>query len=160
MRKCWELKQSSPLKRLIGITVFLWVLSIGVVIGYLLLRPSPSASGLPVIPHWLIGWLNRHPDLRTLPMAWCYAAVPAFLLAGAKAPRRLVLSLALLVLMGGEMAQAWIPSRSFTLADLAYSILGVLLAEWMAVCWQSRRREQKAVMGEVGGEETKGEPHG
>ena len=159
MRKCWELKQSSPLKRLIGITVFLWVLNIGVVIGYLLLRPSPSASDLP-LPRSLISWLNWAHDLRTLPMAWCYAAVPAFLLAGANVPRRVVLSLALLVLMGGEMVQAWIPSRSFTLSDLAYSILGVILAEWMALCWQSRRREQKAVMGEVGGEETKGEPHG
>jgi VanZ family protein len=136
-----------------------WLAGVGGMVLYLLLRVNPNAGDLP-LPGVIIRRLNLAHDLRTLPMAWCYAAVPAFLLAGANVPRRLVLSLALLVLVGGEMVQAWIPSRSFTLADLAYSILGVVLAEWMAVCWQSRRREQKAVMGEVGGEETKGEPHG
>jgi glycosyltransferase involved in cell wall biosynthesis len=141
------------------ILALVWLAAVGGLLLYLLMRTNPSASDLP-LPRSLISWLNWAHDLRTLPMAWCYAAVPAFLLAGANVPRRLVLSLALLVLVGGEMVQAWIPSRSFTLADLAYSILGVVLAEWMAVRWQSRRREQKAVMGEVGGEETKGEPHG
>jgi VanZ family protein len=128
------------------ILALVWLAAVGGLLLYLLMRTNPSASDLP-LPRSLISWLNWAHDLRTLPMAWCYAAVPAFLLAGANVPRRLVLSLALLVLVGGEMVQAWIPSRSFTLADLAYSILGVVLAEWMAVRWQSRRREQKAPLG-------------
>lgn len=57
------------LKRWTSIIVTLWVLGVGAVIGYLLLRPNSSATALPMTPQLLIGWLNRHHDLQTLPMA-------------------------------------------------------------------------------------------
>jgi VanZ family protein len=113
----------------------LWLIVTSSAVLYLLLRTSPSAADLP-LPGSMIRWLNWAHDLRTLPMAWGYAAVPAWLLAEVPSGRRWMLGLTLLVLVGGEVAQAWIPSRSFTLMDVTYSFLGVGLAEWMAVRWK------------------------
>lgn len=111
-----------------------WIAGVGGMVMYLLLRYSPNAGDLP-LPTSMISWLNWAHDLRTLPMAWGYAAVPAWLLAGRRPERRGLLAVALLVLVGGEISQAWIPTRSFTLLDVGYSILGVGLAEWMVARW-------------------------
>lgn len=84
-------------------------------------------------PHWLKIWLNKYHDLRTLPMAWGYAIVPALLLVSDRPLRRLCLLIVLAVLLLGEVAQLVIPNRSFTWLDVLFSILGVSLAEWMAI---------------------------
>lgn len=109
----------------------LWLISVGAVIAFLLLRSSPSATGLPMTPRWLIHWLNTHHDLRTLPMAWGYAIIPALLLAGQTGKRRLCLLFVVTFLLAGEAAQTAIPTRSFTWWDVVFSILGVAIAEGM-----------------------------
>lgn len=135
--------RTSLLKRWTNIAVTVWVIGVGAVIGYLLLRPSPSASGLPMTPHWLIDWLNRHHDLRTLPMAWGYAILPALLLWDRKSPRWTWLGVMLGLLWLGETAQLTIPSRRFTWPDMLFSLGGVVLAEGCAIAlarWPSRIR--------------------
>lgn len=129
------------LKRWTDIVVILWALGVGAVIGYLLLRPSPSATGLPMTPNWLIGWLNRHHDLRTLPMAWGYAILPALLLWDRKSARWNWLGVMLGLLWLGETAQLAIPSRRFTWPDMLFSLGGVVLAEGCAIAlarWSNR----------------------
>lgn len=106
--------------------------SIGCIISYLLLRTSPSASDLPMTPHWFIAWLNTYHDLRTLPMAFGYAIIPALLQWDHKPKRRISLGIILLILILCETAQLMIPSRRFTWFDILYSVLGVLMAEGIA----------------------------
>lgn len=117
----------------------LWLVAVGSVIAYLLLRPSPSATGLPMAPHWLVSWLNRHHDLRTLPMAWGYAIIPALILHARPAGRRVCLLFVVIFLLAGEVAQVAVPTRSFTWWDVVFSILGVAIAEGMVLSLQKLR---------------------
>jgi VanZ family protein len=52
-----------------------------------------------------------------------------------------VLAICSVLLIGGETAQLWIPSRSFTWADVLYSVLGVALAEACAMVIEKRARK-------------------
>lgn len=119
----------TPVKRLLALA---WLAGVGAVVLYLLLRPSPSASGVPFLPDGVVVWLNRYHDLRTLPMAWGYAGVTAIILWNDDRTRHWCLGAAFLVLIGGETAQLWIPTRFFTWPDIGYSVLGVVFAEGCA----------------------------
>lgn len=111
------------------VLAIVWLTGVGTLVLYLLLRPSPNASGIPLLPEGLVDWLNTYHDLRTLPMAWGYAGVPALILSKEDRNRYWCLGTAALVLIGGETAQIWIPTRFFTWPDIGYSVLGVMMAE-------------------------------
>ncbi len=110
-----------------------WLLAVGAYVLYLLLRPSPNATGLLMMPAWLTEWLNIHHDLRTLPMSWGYAVFPAVLLWDNARLRRWCLFIVIVILLAGEMAQVAVPTRSFTWLDVIFSILGALAAEATAL---------------------------
>ena len=109
-----------------------WLAGVGAVVLYVLLRPSPNALGLPLLPGSVVDWLNRYHDLRTLPMAWGYAGVPAIALWNDQRMRHWCVGVAVMVLIGGETAQIWIPTRFFTWSDIGYSVLGGIMAEGTA----------------------------
>jgi hypothetical protein len=132
--------------RLRRLQLWIWLLAATGVVLYLLLRPSPNATGLPLTLGWLVRWLNTHHNLRTLPMAWGYAIVPALLLKPGR-KKTLCLGAMLGVLLIAETAQLFLPLRSFTWADVGFSIAGVALAAGMSVglrkVWMWRLRRQR-----------------
>jgi hypothetical protein len=112
--------------------LWIWLLGLTGMVLYLLLRPSPSATGLPLAPGWLVHWLNNRPDIRTLPMACGYAMAAALLFKPGWG-RGLCLLGVLLVLLVGEVAQLFLPLRSFSWADVGYSVAGVALAQGLSI---------------------------
>lgn len=118
--------------------LWFWLTGMGLIVLYLLLRSSPSASGLPLIPSWSVAWLNHYHDLRTLPLAFGYAIIPALLLYEVHW-RRLSLLVVAVILILGETAQLMIASRSFTWADIFFSLMGVGAAEGIAVLVNGRK---------------------
>ena len=124
------MKRLLPRRFRLGLSLA-WLLGVGTMVAYLLIRPNPSASDMPLPSSW-IRWLNWAHDARTMALAMAYAGPAALLLADTRLWRWVLMSLALGILLAGETAQLWIPSRSFSWIDVAYSCLGVGMVEWMA----------------------------
>ena len=113
--------------------VSLWFLIVLPMVGFFLLRGDPQARSLDWIPEEVGQWLDSHWDLRTLIMALGASSVPAFLFVRNSLLRRLVLAVLLLCLLLGELAQVWLPLRTFSWIDIGFSVLGVAVAELLVV---------------------------
>lgn len=97
-------------------------------LGYLALRPSPFLQEVPWVPSFLGDWSDRHGVARNV-LGFGVAGLALFALVPSGRRR-----LAVMVLAGFaaavEIAQIWIPARTFDLADIGASWLGVGLA-WL-----------------------------
>ena len=112
--------------------LLLWLL---VCIGagtYFLLRSSPAAASIPFLPEVIAAWCDRHYDLRTLVLVFGVCVVPSLVLRNTDFDRWLVEGGLAIFFLGAEVAQIWIPYRSFSWWDMGYSVLGILLAEGLA----------------------------
>ena len=119
---------------------------------YLTLRPSPILNELPWLPDWLGHWADANGDLRT--------AVPFFLLSllwavggrrlrGRSWARRWVSGFAgiWLLLLVTESLQLLIPSRNFSLLDIAWGtigfaiggLLGLSILHYLGTRYEGRR---------------------
>lgn len=111
----------------------LLVLGLGAVMAFLALRSSPYLQYIPWMPRRLGVWADQHGILRNT-VAFAGFALAAFLLLGGR--RWLVAALcgfgALI-----EVAQLWIPGRTFDWKDIVASVAGVLIA-W-PFAWAGRR---------------------
>jgi len=105
---------------------------------YALLKPNTTAKDLAFVPTFVASWLDVYYDLRTLFMAIAVSIVPSLLLRNTcfALQRRILLSITVGVLVGGEVAQIWIPTRGFGIPDILYSLAGVATAEAVAMGWQ------------------------
>ena len=112
---------------------------------YAVLKPSTTASDLTMLPSSFADWLDVNYNFRTFVMAAAISIGPAVVLMPRRQNvfRRQILALVLLILVGMECAQLWIPSRGFSWADIAYTILGVSLCEAVATLMQRRSPRQR-----------------
>lgn len=100
--------------------------------GFFLLRESPRINELGWLPRKWGLWLDTAFDFRTFLLAFLLGLVA---LAGSlirRGSRHLLLGILLLALILGELAQIWIPRRTFSWLDLGYTLLGILAAELIA----------------------------
>lgn len=104
------------------------------VVAFLALRASPYISEIPWIPAWLSEWADRHANLRNLP-AFAGLAFALLWPLGVRVAA-CVASLLAVVL---ECAQVFIDGRTFDLADIGWSLLGVVLAVGLALAVRIRQ---------------------
>ncbi|WP_404308825.1 hypothetical protein [Neorhodopirellula lusitana] len=116
-------------------TLTLLAMSIAV---YTLWKPDTTAGDLVFLPESWVPWLDAHGDLRTMLMAMAIAALPACLLGShdLNRLRRWILMTILLVLLGLEWGQRWIPSRGFGWPDVLYTVAGVVVIEALVIATQ------------------------
>jgi hypothetical protein len=98
---------------------------------YALWKPATTAGDLAFLPPAWVVWLDDRGDFRTFVMAGLVAGGPAGWLGTRELDRaRLALLLVILVvLLGLEFGQRWIPTRGFGTADLMYTLAGVVSVE-------------------------------
>ncbi len=101
-------------------------------IAFLALRRSPYVDSVPWIPHWLGGWADRHGVVRNV-VAFFGLGLACAVLLGLRV--RLFVWLAVFG-TAIEVAQIWIPGRTFDLRDIAATLAGLALA-WLAA-WSAR----------------------
>lgn len=109
------------------------VVLLAAAIAFFALRSSAFLKNVPWLPRPIGVWADQHGISRNI-VAFCALGLATFTLIGS----RLWLLVALCV-FGTllEVAQRWIPSRSYDWRDIVASIAGVLLA-WITV-WVLRR---------------------
>ncbi|EMI45466.1 colanic acid biosynthesis glycosyl transferase WcaI [Rhodopirellula sp. SWK7] len=108
-----------------------WTAVATLLTAFLLLRPDPKASNLPWLPLGLANWLDKYYDARTL-LLTIGVLFPVYLLLRAKHAdhlRRTILVFAIAALVSMEAMQYVIPNRSFSLFDVAYTLLGGIVLE-------------------------------
>ncbi len=109
----------------------LWTLLATATASFALLKASPTAKGLPLLPRQWAHWLDQNYDIRTLLMTLA-VLMPAAMLLGTKSlckQRRICLSLITAVLVALEFLQLIIPTRVFSVPDVLYTVIGGLMAE-------------------------------
>lgn len=113
----------------------LFVGGFALLIAFLALRRSPYLQYIPWMPRSLGIWADHHGVLRNT------AAFFAFALAvlGALGPRGVHVGALCLFGTAIEVAQIWIPSRTFDWRDIVASIAGVLLAWPFVWLWRKWR---------------------
>jgi len=119
---------SNPCRTLRWSLTAAWLLGVGGLAAFLLLRSEPETDDLAWMPMWISKWCDAHPDFRTLPMAFGVALVPSLLLLPERVLRRRVLTGIAVTLVLAECIQVFLPHRSFTWPDIFYSLLAVALA--------------------------------
>lgn len=94
------------------------------VAGFLLLRPSPYAGEVSWIPAWLAQWADSNANVRTFVLTTGICFMAGLLGASIldRRLRRVIIAGLLLVLF--EVAQIWIPARSFVWADMGWTAIG------------------------------------
>lgn len=119
-------------------TAWLWCAALGAMAAYAVLKPRTTAGDFSWIPESVTVWLDQHPDLRTLIMTLGVLCIPALMLAARRENRRRRILLAVMVslMVACEILQVWIPTRRFSIPDLAYTLLGGTLVEAGVVGWQ------------------------
>lgn len=120
-----------------------WCAALGALAAYVVLKPRPTATDLRWLPETATAWLDRQPDFRTLIMTLGVVSVPGLLLAARRdnVQRRILLSVMVCGMVGCEISQHWIPGRSFSNADLAYTLAGGVMIELAAIVssWMLKR---------------------
>lgn len=109
----------------------LWTLMATATACFALLKASPTAHGLSLLPRPWAHWLDQNYDIRTLLMT-LVVLMPAAMLLGTKSlckQRRICLSLLTAGLVALEFLQLTIPTRVFSVPDLLYTLVGGILAE-------------------------------
>lgn len=111
----------------------LLVLALGALMAFLALRSSPYLQYIPWMPRRLGVWADHNGVLRNT-VAFAGFALVVHLLLGCRA-----WLVAALCAFGAliEVAQIWIPSRTFDWKDIVASVAGVLIA-W-PFAWAGRR---------------------
>lgn len=111
----------------------LLVLGLGAVMAFLALRSSPYLQYIPWMPRRLGVWADHNGILRNT-VAFAGFALAAYLLLGCR-----LWLVAALCGFGAliEVAQLWIPGRTFDWKDIVASVAGVLIA-W-PFAWAGRR---------------------
>jgi VanZ family protein len=110
---------------------------------YAILKPNPLATDLPLMPSAWAEWLDYAADFRTFVLTVLVGLAAAVLLAGVQhnlVRRRLIVAITLLLVLL-ETLQAFIPHRSPSLADIAYTIAGGCTLE--AIAWGVDRLSRK-----------------
>ncbi|MEM9827208.1 MAG: hypothetical protein AAF958_11495 [Planctomycetota bacterium] len=99
--------------------------------GFFTLRRESSAQSIAFLPTFVTNFLDRYPDGRTLIMSIMIAGVPGIVMANEllTTPRRLCMTFVIVVLVLFEASQLWIPTRHFSISDLAFSVIGVVVVE-------------------------------
>lgn len=97
---------------------------------YAILKSSPTATDLWLLPASWAAWLDDHYDSRTLLLTLGVLLPVAGLLGKHQwnAPRRIVLLMVTCGLVAAEFAQLAIAGRSFSWADVGYTLLGGVVA--------------------------------
>ena len=103
------------------------------VVAFLALRHSPFVDTLPWMPHWLGGWADQHGVSRNI-VAFFALGLGCATLLGARTGLFVFLAAFGTAI---EVAQIWIPGRTFDLRDIAATLAGLALA-WIAA-WSARR---------------------
>ena len=116
----------------------LWAVLATSFAAFALLKPSPAADDLVIVTPTAIAWLNENDDFRTFVMTVLIVSFPFILLADApnNRLRRGLLVAVLLALLLFELSQSLIPSRFFSWWDVAYTIAGVAVIEFLVVLGQ------------------------
>ncbi|MDP0490553.1 MAG: hypothetical protein Q7Q71_05845 [Verrucomicrobiota bacterium JB023] len=112
----------------------LWLAACGSLAAFFLLRPDPAVRKLEWFPSEAARWVDTHWDLRTLVMTLGIVALPSLLLIGQAPWRRRFLFAILVLLLLGETGQLFIETRSFSWADIVYTLVGIVIAETVASC--------------------------
>jgi len=113
---------------------------------YLSLRSSPAIVSVPLIPHGLSAWFDRHDVFKNL-IGFTAVGFAGFMAVGA-GPSQTVWpgrdrSVVLLVALGGlivllELLQVALPRRTSSVRDVVVGWTGVAVA-WGAARWIRRR---------------------
>jgi len=97
------------------------------------LSKSPLMVEICWIPAWLGKWADAYPVLRNFPAFALFSFIASMALASFNRKRRTITSLSVAIIswlgvsligVALEFAQVWIPSRSFDLLDIAWTLVG------------------------------------
>lgn len=129
---------------------FAWCMLTCSFAAYAILKPSPRATELPLMPSYWGEWLDYAADFRTFIMTVLAGLIPAVLLASSRfdQPRRRFILIVTALLFLFELMQVFVPSRSVHPADLAYTVSGGGFLELVAVLLK-RMMAQTAPMSET-----------
>ncbi len=114
------------------------LITASVVVAWLLVRPSPFVRDFEFIPRRIALWCDLNKDLRTFYLSIGSLTLGAMLFIGYPQARfRVVAGLGLLLILG-EILQIWVPHRTFSTVDLAYTAMAIGLyclieALWFAI---------------------------
>jgi VanZ family protein len=93
------------------------------------------------IPAWLGKWADAYPVLRNFPAFALFSFIASMALASFNRKRRTITSLSVAIIswlgvsligVALEFAQIWIPSRSFDLLDIAWTLVGAFTGALLA----------------------------
>jgi hypothetical protein len=106
------------------------------------LTKSPLMAEVYWIPSWLGKWADAYPVFRNFPAFALFSFISSLVLSSSKSIQRTVPPLTIVIIswlgvsvlgVGLEFAQLWIPTRSFDLSDIAWTLAGAFTGAFLAL---------------------------